>query len=677
MRTIAATFIWMVVAGCCVAQEVTDESILTHHDEIPRFAAKPDQTAVQSGNWSDPAVWGDSPPENDTTINRKDANAESERVLEADVAIPAGITVVYDLNSMSRFGSIEVAGVLKFDDQSPTRLYCDNIQILPHGKLIMGTEESPIDCEINICQKPIDRSIDPEQWGQGITCISGEWIMHGRPKTAAVRAAGEITAGQVQLRLADQVDGWKAGDVLYLPASDHWDDPQSVERGGQYGNIAPNPRWYPEPTTYKVPWVKGYRAGDIRWERNPDFRRDERIEIASVDGLIVNLKQPTRFNHPAAYRPDGSIVGVPWVLNTTRSIKFKSEDPTGTRGHIAMIGRSIIRHRYFETHEMGRTKIAWPIEIPYGGSAAMNKIGITTDNPAGRYSYHFHHMIGPENPRDDGDQYYVKGGVVYGDPKWGYVVHGTHFGTLEDCIGIDCFDAAFTTEDGYEVGNTFLACHSAGLCRRGFWLTGHRNRIINSVCHAVSAGMYLGASNGGHNLKAPTKRGQSLMEYEPFDYCSFAPKVDNFECYSSGEAIIWGNQSGNWKRTPDNKGQRNVATNILSWHNHRMSAVYGPASQEIAGFIHVGANHKLVGFNLDTCMTSNGSSTVDMTLRDGEIYNCDIGVRLRSRGDARSNNLITLIMQNESSIYPTPCTPTGFLNQVFVHLLKNGKLRGN
>lgn len=655
---------------------VTETEVVLHHGEtVPRFAMNPDKVAILDGNWSDPAVWGDSVPDCDTVAtaaNMESGKTEAESHVGHDVQIPEGRQVVYDLKSSTHIGSIEVAGTLSF--ASDTMLYCDNIQVLPTGRLLMGSADAPIACKVVICDKEINAVSDPTRIGQGVMNLGGEWIIHGKPKTPALKVQSNVVSGMNRLTLESAPVGWEVGDEILLPQSEHYGQDKTVQNGTRYGKPVPaTPRWYSGLGELND-WRAAYRVGEVRWDKRIEDRQDETLVVTAIDGRSVEFEPPLSFDHPFGIDADGNIVGRPYLLNLTRSVEFCSENREGTRGHTMATGNAIVDHNWARFSGMGRTRMQWPLVVTYGQD--REDAGITDDNPAARYNWHLHHLVG-RGPVVDGHVWRAVGLVTDGAPKWANVVHGTSHGLMSDCISGDSFDAAFTLEDGDEIKNTYVNCHAYGLCRRGWWAAGQHNSWIGCVVHGCSTGWWIGNASFPRTMTVHTPEGQvSEWDYPTKSWVEF----NGCEMYGGGEFVGVSDRVGDWtdgkKVRPDT--ERNVMRNVLSWHNQRMIGNYGETSIELDGFTHVATTEPLESrYGASKWgITSNGSSTVETHFRNGRIHNCDLGVRLRSRGDCELNHFENVDFCNKLDVYRMTWTRGGWSGNGIVHRFVDCQLRG-
>jgi hypothetical protein len=113
-----------------------------------------------------------------------------------------------------------------------TRLAVGTLLVLPQGALDVGTEVAPVatgaTADLVIADEPIDLSddgvgtFDPHQYGAGLPAVDGRVRMHGAVRTGYVRLAAEPRAGDRTLRVVAPLNGWRAGDRLFLPDSKHY-----------------------------------------------------------------------------------------------------------------------------------------------------------------------------------------------------------------------------------------------------------------------------------------------------------------------------------------------------------------------------------------------------------------------------------------------------------------------
>jgi hypothetical protein len=309
------------------------------------------------------------------------------------LTVPAGQTV--ELPADSVYDAIEVAGTLRLSRLHPTTARFTHLMVLPGGRLDAGTADDPVrqPVELIIRDVPLDVARDPFQWGNGLLNF-GTQTRVGLRKTPFAELAEDAAAGATTLTLSEVPEGWAVGDELVLP---------DTRQTGTAQELAP--------------------------------RRDAATIIASIDGATVTLRSPLGFARSSIRDPDGGVVLRPRVMNLTRNIVLRSENPGGTRGHTANVGDGA----------------AWDVE----GNAFLH-LGRTRNAPpdatnlAGRYTDHQHHGGDAAGSK-------MLGNVYLGDgrSKWGVVLHQTDNVQIEDNVCVGLAGACFVTEDGNEARNAF------------------------------------------------------------------------------------------------------------------------------------------------------------------------------------------------------------------------------
>ena len=368
---------------------------------VPFFCANPTVTSKSSGAWSDPATWSTGTP---PAANDK-------------VTIAAGHAITYDALSDAALACIEVRGTLTFRTDTNTRLNVVTFMVLEEGALEVGSPASPIaanvTAEITIADRPFDPELDPSQAGNGIVAF-GKVTMHGAPKSPTfVRFGQEPLAGVNKLVFERPVEGWKAGDTLVIPDTRQL----SANESG-----------------------KSYRS------------QSEKVRIASISGPGATLEAPLAYDHEGARNASGELEFLPHAGNLTRNVVVRSENPNGTRGHVMFSSRANVDLRYVEFRELGRTKMGMLNNTVTDSEGRAQRLGT---NQIGRYSVHFHHTFGPKQTPANGYQFTVVGNAIDGSPKWGLVVHRTHYGLIRDNVVYNTRGAGIVTEDGTESFNVF------------------------------------------------------------------------------------------------------------------------------------------------------------------------------------------------------------------------------
>jgi hypothetical protein len=216
---------------------------------------------------------------------------------------------------------IESGGILSFGNNS--RMRVTNLVILPGGTLQIGSDTNPATgVEIIFNDVPLS---DAGQYSNGLL-VFGTIKVRGVPKTPFVRLASGLKAGGVLSALPPD---WLPTDKLLVP-----DSRQDDGSGG-------------------ASWTETVTAG-----------------------------KPLAFDHPACYEPnadwtaDGTLRFAPHVANLTRSVVIRSENPSGTRGHVFFTCDATVDIQGATFGGLGRTKAE-----PFSAT-----------NLKGRYAVHFHHL---------------------------------------------------------------------------------------------------------------------------------------------------------------------------------------------------------------------------------------------------------------------------------------------
>ncbi|MEM7113463.1 MAG: G8 domain-containing protein [Chloroflexota bacterium] len=358
-------------AMTCGATTLVDPAAATH-------------TAVSSGNWTNPTIWQTgSPP----TAN-------------ANVYIPAGLTITVDGQLTPQLKTIGIDGTLRFDPSVNTRLQVDTIVAGPTGHVEIGTVASPI--ATNVTAKveftdagPIDETWDSSKLSRGLI-ICGSTEMVGTDKTDWTTLATAPLAGATQLELTAVPAGWQVNDEIVVAAT------------------------------------QGVTA-------------DDKGIIQAINGTTITLRDPLQFDH-TPLRADLEI----HVANLTRNIQLKSQgiDPK-RRGHVMLMHTLNVDIRNVGFYGLGRTDKTIPVDdwsFP-DFDEGPHQYG-PGNNPRGRYAIHFHQ--GGIDPNATPAS--VQGSVVAGSPGWGFVNHSGYV-DFSNNVSYDVVGAAFSTEAGDELGS--------------------------------------------------------------------------------------------------------------------------------------------------------------------------------------------------------------------------------
>jgi hypothetical protein len=426
--------------------------IRTPNDHIPNFAANPTKSSAVNGPWSSPSTWSPA-----------GVPGSNDRVRITHTVTYASMTGDADVIG------IEAGGTLRFSTTESTRLRVATLLVLANGALEVGTATTPIPAsltaEIVIKNKPLNLSVDPDQYGTGLLAVDGRVTLYGAAKTPSfVRVAAEPWAGETVIQLERTVAGWRPGDRLFIP------DSRQVDTDN----------WF-----------------------NPNYvLQTEEVTVQGVaaDGRSVTVTPALVYTHRGARDADGTPTVLtdgtkllPHVGNLTRNVVIRSDDPSGTRGHTLFTNRSDVDIRYVQFQDLGRTRAA-PLD------PASNHIG--------RYPLHIHHLWGPANPSNTGYQFQLVGNAIHDSLKWPIAVHGSHYGLVKGNVvfgGAELTGAGIAVENGSETENLFeenFVAHirgninpresgpstdagtTPGSAAECFWAAGFNNRFVNNVAAA-------------------------------------------------------------------------------------------------------------------------------------------------------------------------------------------------
>jgi hypothetical protein len=489
---------------------VTDTTIFTESETIPRFVAQPTISAVRDGLWGDPNTW---------SLGRVPTSGDR-------VSIPAGRQVIVAEVNSARLNGLEVSGSLLFWTTVNTRLIVGNLTVMPNGHLYLGLAGMVVDpsvkAELVIADQPLNLTTDPRQYGTGLIVL-GEFSVRGAPVASTwLRLAAEPKAGDTSLLLSQSVPDWKPGDRLALP------DTRQVE------------------TSEQETFIAGGLTG-----------QGEEMVIDRVVGNRVFLTKPLAFDHLGARNTSGVLELLPHVALLSRNVVIRSENPNGTRGHTLYTARANVDIRYADFQDLGRTDAFRNLD-----SSTFNAAGNATHlgtNQVGRYAVHLHHMPGPDNPTNTGYQFEFVGNTVERSRKWAIATHDTSYGLLDHNVVYRAQGAGFVTEDGSEIENVFsnnitMAIHGThvdgqegtatgdyGRGGVGFWFRRGGNAILGNV---AADNTYAGFVFSGYNsdeIVLPAFRGAEKHEEGQGFETQLSPEtwfLDN-EAYGMMRYGVW------------------------------------------------------------------------------------------------------------------------------------------
>ena len=186
-------------------------------------------TATQSGNWSDSATWGGSPPA---------ANEE-------DVVIPSGFTVTLDTSD--EVGELKVMGKLTVATGT-YELICDSLIVMgATAEFEVGTNASRYTGDFTLTLKGESSEnfthMTHDMGARALLALMGGTInLHGEDRVEWTVLDADVNAGATQITMVQAVD-WQAGDeILIVSSTNDWNEAEkktvaSVTGGGTVVNL--------------------------------------------------------------------------------------------------------------------------------------------------------------------------------------------------------------------------------------------------------------------------------------------------------------------------------------------------------------------------------------------------------------------------------------------------------
>ncbi len=361
-------------------------------------AANATKTCVQSGNWSDPATW----------------SGGTTPVSGEKVHIPAGLMVIYDVNSAASIDWIRNDGSFKVATGKTTRLVLDTYLGTLTSYTEIGTPVAPADFTMEFVGGVLMAG-DMMEMSRGFLTI-GRAMIHGRKLIPYVKLPNSVPAGATSVTIPAQYD------------------PQTGAQRNTGADVA-----------------SSWRVGDkLCFPKSSGTSGEDNVTITGISGAMVTFTPAlTKEHNGGAGDPQGLGVGnrkTPlndiihrhnsYAINETRSITFKSQDPTGVRGHaMFMHGRGIsVTNKHYRRADHKSVPMDLGAEMDPGVSvsyAAWGDMGRTRTissprigepgNQVGRYSLHFH-----RTGHWAQDAVVCKGNHIAGNVGWGLVRHDCH-----------------------------------------------------------------------------------------------------------------------------------------------------------------------------------------------------------------------------------------------------------
>lgn len=546
---------------------------LRNGEQIPNYVQNPTVVSVADGDWSDPSTWSTANIPGDNDVVRV------EHAVRYDVEAPQA-----ELDSLG----ISPGGTLDFRTDVDTSLWVGTLIVFSGGTLEVGTVDDPVaadvSAEIVIRDVALDVGVvgpggevlaegfDPEQYGVGLLGF-GTIAMHGAPMSETfVRAADDIIAGTSILTLETAVTDWSVGDTLFVPDTRQVSGEMARELDKQYNQFDDSD---------DVPTLEGWEP---HWEE---------VTIESIKGTVVTIVGTFQYDHLGQTDGEGNR-HLPHVAPIERNVVVRSEDPHGTRGHVLVNDRAAIDIRYARFQDLGRTDAFRPLDrTQFDTDGNVEHIGT---NQLARYTFHFHHVIGPENPTPedptfDVDQYTLIGNTFDGGRKWGLVVHGTSYGLIEDNFIYDIDGAGFVAENGEETHNRIVHNFAAriqgtgvdgavkpstttpdiqdyGKGGTGFWFRSTGNEVRDNVAANTSLDGFRYRGGYLNNVPVPNYPGAFRHSSDPAE----ATRINTFDVgVHDGNEVYGYSRNGFYavftrspERTPDDPAF--AITNTTVWN---------------------------------------------------------------------------------------------------------------
>lgn len=409
---------------------------------MPDFSKKVNRTLVRSGLASDPTVWDGGRP-----------------LADGDwFGIDSSGVLTWDLTACPRLGGFVCDGTLDLGTALGDKVLNVATPVFRLGSLLQIGDcpsNTPLNGSlvVNFLNEAPDPVFDPAQFGTGLLTTGARINLCGSADKVAWVWSPSAKAGDISLTLLADPAEWVPGDQVLIPGCFY----QPVQ--------------------------------------------DELRTIASVSGRTVTLDRPLTYDHLPLPGPQGETNYLP-VANLTRRIVFRSENPTGTRGHIMFMrdmatgAPTRVDACHAAVLDCGRTRADLPPTDPQFDDSGILIPG-TADNVRARYSWHEHRQ-GQTAPDGSLRTPSVWDGiVVVGTLKWGFNNHdsivnatnlvgygggysvpqgalfaterGTELGTYQNCLAVRTNNDMTPLQLVFE---GFRQAEGYGHFGTGFWLQG-------------------------------------------------------------------------------------------------------------------------------------------------------------------------------------------------------------
>lgn len=306
------------------------------------------------------------------------------------VLIKSGIESVIDGESLPEFSTLLIEGTLRVLESNGFPLKVQKIIIGPSGKLIIGTNETPIENEAEIV-------FIKKQEGEIGIFVFGELTINGRDiGSSFVELLSDVKTGENNLVVDRSVKKWNKGDTIVITTSGlHRNDPCGFEES----------------------------------------------EIKSISGVFISLEEPLKCNHGANLK-DSDFRTISHVSNLNRNVVIRSEDPDH-RGSVNYFHGSTGSINFAEFSDLGPKGVLarYPIHFHHMGDSS---IGIQVKGNS---------ILNSENrwiTIHDSNGIFVKNNVGYKSIGHGFFLEdGSEFeNVFEENIGITSHPGSLTATDG-------------------------------------------------------------------------------------------------------------------------------------------------------------------------------------------------------------------------------------
>ncbi|HVA45530.1 MAG TPA: G8 domain-containing protein [Pirellulales bacterium] len=400
---------------------------------IPQSAIS--DTAVKSGNWSDPATWGGRVPGNGD-----------------NVWIPNGIAVTVDGQEPGALRSVLDNGLLQFATNVNTSLLVDTIVVgtedangIPRGELDIGTLANPIQPGVTAKLTFADTGTltqawpnDPEQLARGLISMNTVSIVGAT--VTPYDTAYNTNVGSTSITLGSVPTGWKAGDTLLLPGT------------------------------------------------SPTANQDEQIKIQAINGDTVTLASPLQFTHSTV--PGQNV----YVADEARNVIFQSQNTTDYErfGHVMFMhtDQEVVENADF--CNLGRTNKSLPLGAtnPDGTKNVVGRYAVhfhrdywptmSENDPPILVSGNFE-MGSPgwgyDNHSSNVD---MEDNVAFDNNGAGFVTEaGNEIGTFNANLAVRTTGVANGTD--YFVNTSRNNINDFGFTGSGFWMQSPSVSLINNI----------------------------------------------------------------------------------------------------------------------------------------------------------------------------------------------------